>query len=423
MFELVVGFWRNKMKMIKVSHVFVGLAILFLMACSDNRQAGPSSEVPVIGQIVFDDLGSKDSSQTLVVVEITAANLNRKSIQVDPGLTSYEVELDKGKSYRVRLENTQGVVSHSKTINVADSDTNELIEIDLPVKKYAEYKIQFNEELPDTLYSPNTLPATKDENGAWTVLLDKKDTTLFTLNEKLKLWKMEQKTQSLELSSQEKSLKLYNLGVKSGSLCGTVEMGANEICDTRENRIYRTTQIGNNIWLGEDLKFQTGLSFSVDGRADTNAETDSFYCLDGKSSNCEELGVQYGISLLLKDGAWKEFCPNGWRQASFDDWDELLGVLGAAVGRDSLKKSNVISLPKNKMNQLLMKRYQGQDSYEFGATLPISEVKIESEVVTRFYPIPAVEKAEMSIEISNNDQSFISQRALNGFFPIRCVRK
>lgn len=412
---------KDRESKMKITQILCWISVILLVACTDNRQAGPSSEVPVIGQIVFDDLGSKDSSQTLVLVEINDDGLVSKSMNVEPGLTSYEVELEKGKAYRVRLENSSGVLSHSKTINVAVSDSSKLVEIDLPIKTYAKVKIQFNEEEPDTLYSPSGVISIKDENDAWTVLLDVEDTTLFTLNEELKLWKVEQKKQSLELSSKDESLKLYNLGVKTGELCGAVEVGANEFCDIRENRIYRTTQIGNKTWLGEDLKFQTGLIYSVDGQ--TSKTSGKFYCLDGKTINCDELGVQYEISLLLNEGIWNDFCPDGWRQASFDDWDELLGVLGAAVGRDSLKKSSVINLAGSKTSQLLMNRYDGMDSYEFGATLPISDSSDELEIVTRFYPIPAVEKTEMSIEISNNDQSFISQRDLVGFYPIRCVKK
>ena len=88
----------------------------------------------------------------------------------------------------------------------------------------------------------------------------------------------------------------------------TVVMGG--MIDSRDGQTYKTVTIGTQVWMAENLNYET-----------TNS-----YCYDDDPSNCSKYGRLYTWA------AATTACPIGWHLPSDDEWNTLF----TAVGGDSV---------------------------------------------------------------------------------------
>ncbi len=81
------------------------------------------------------------------------------------------------------------------------------------------------------------------------------------------------------------------------------------ITDHRDGQIYKTVKIGNQVWMAENL----------------NYETENSYCYDDRMSNCLKYGRLYKWTVAL------DACPAGWHLPDTTEWKTLIDTLGGAT--------------------------------------------------------------------------------------------
>ena len=154
--------------------------------------------------------------------------------------------------------------------------------------------------------------------------------------------------------------------VKSGSSTKPCVVGEDENCfkDSRDGQTYRTVQIGTQIWMAENLNFETGNSF----------------CYDDEKSNCTKYGRLYTWGAAIDSvGKYSKnakgcgntedctptypvrgICPEGWHLPDTTEWWVLIDLAGGEDDAGKVLKST--SGWKNNGN--------GTDEFGFNA-LPV----------------------------------------------------
>ena len=96
------------------------------------------------------------------------------------------------------------------------------------------------------------------------------------------------------------------------------ESGRGTFVDERDGQVYKYTTIGNQVWMAENL----------------NYETDYSICYDNGDSDCNFWGRYYSLQENNDENGKLDYarvdsvCPMGWHVPSNDEWLELINVVG-----------------------------------------------------------------------------------------------
>ncbi|MDR2581217.1 MAG: hypothetical protein LBC85_09530 [Fibromonadaceae bacterium] len=112
----------------------------------------------------------------------------------------------------------------------------------------------------------------------------------------------------------------------NGGSSSSSSLDSDSFVDTRDNQIYKWVEIGNQIWMAENLNY--------------NAEGSQ--CFDNDASNCATYGRLYSWATALDlapncnsstcasqiQAYHQGVCPPGWHLATYDDWTTLTNFAG-----------------------------------------------------------------------------------------------
>jgi uncharacterized protein (TIGR02145 family) len=91
--------------------------------------------------------------------------------------------------------------------------------------------------------------------------------------------------------------------------------------DSRDKKTYKSVKIGDQIWMAENLNYDTKGSL----------------CYENKPDNCKKYGRLYDWNTAVK------ICPSGWHLPNDKEWEALLNFAGSVKGKVAGKKFKAIS--------------------------------------------------------------------------------
>lgn len=139
-----------------------------------------------------------------------------------------------------------------------------------------------------------------------------------------------------------------------------------EMTDSRDGKTYKTIEIGNQVWMAENLAFLPEVTFEDEWGSNTEQQYAVYGYTPGsgnetvegakQSDNYKTYGVLYNWSAAMANNqsstenssGVKGICPSGWHLPSDEEWKELEMTLGMTQDQvDSLgwrgKNKNISS--------------------------------------------------------------------------------
>ena len=121
----------------------------------------------------------------------------------------------------------------------------------------------------------------------------------------------------------------------------TVEKGL--MTDSRDGQTYETVKIGTQMWMAQNLNFET---------------TEGSYCYRDSAKYCSKYGRYYTW------GAAKKACPSGWHLPTEADFKTLIGAVGGASDAEA---SYVLKSTNGWIDAGVDLSGNGTDDYSFAA--------------------------------------------------------
>ena len=141
----------------------------------------------------------------------------------------------------------------------------------------------------------------------------------------------------------------------------------NTMTDSRDGKTYRTVKIGNQVWMAENL----------------NYETEKSYCYNDSTENCAKYGRFYEWNAAMRA------CPEGWHLPLLEEFKTLVDALG-----DSAMAGSKLKSTSGWLNDL-----NGTDDYGF-TVLPIGGKSASGKYINKEWLADFWSSTESAVEFA-----------------------
>lgn len=132
----------------------------------------------------------------------------------------------------------------------------------------------------------------------------------------------------------------------------SVSVSFGTMTDSRDNQVYKTTTIGEQTWMAENLDYAyteptamlDSSSFCYNNKADSCAKYGRLYLWSAAMDSAAKFsddgaGCGNGTTCSLS-GAVRGICPEGWHLPSKEEWEILFANVGGQGDADAALKSS-----------------------------------------------------------------------------------
>ncbi|MBO7414541.1 MAG: fibrobacter succinogenes major paralogous domain-containing protein [Fibrobacter sp.] len=106
-----------------------------------------------------------------------------------------------------------------------------------------------------------------------------------------------------------------------------------EMTDSRDGQVYKTVEIGEQLWMAENLNYEVDESFCYNDSSEYCAKYGRLYKWAAALGMPDSL-CGYRHRCPLPSGDIQGVCPSGWHLPSVDDWQTLFGAIDDEYERE-----------------------------------------------------------------------------------------
>ena len=146
---------------------------------------------------------------------------------------------------------------------------------------------------------------------------------------------------------------------------------ANTLKDLRDGKTYRTTKIGGQVWMAENLNYETPNSYCYNDSAEYCEKYGRLYTIAAAVDSIgtfSSTGVGCGLGVKCSlEGTVRGACPSGWHLPDADEWKALFITAGADVKSENpLRPDMNVHQTFKVADKLMSKSGWGHVSYIMG---------------------------------------------------------
>ena len=123
---------------------------------------------------------------------------------------------------------------------------------------------------------------------------------------------------------------------------GYTQVKYDTLVDLRDGKKYKTVEIGNQVWMAENLNYGKFISTKQE-----YLEEENKYCYNNEESNCGLYGGLYNWQQVSS----QSLCPEGWHVPSKKEWEALSSFLGEKIAGKKSKASPNDVIPWDGTNE------------------------------------------------------------------------
>ena len=250
-----------------------------------------------------------------------------------------------GDTVFVRSEKADFVCVGGKWTNLDSLDSSNrdtpIIESDLVVATFDDLPVCTVKREGVTTYIKDEKKAYVCTDGNWKEDVKKTDDSSLSLS----CSSITQSSSSLDSpsSSSAKSSSSQKPISSSSHIPETANATTGTMTDSRDGQVYKIVTIGKQVWMAQNL----------------NYETDASYCYKNQSDNCNKYGRLYTWADAMDSaGTWSSngaecgyaktcspiypvrgVCPKDWHLPTYNEWESLFSAVGGRSGAGLMLKS------------------------------------------------------------------------------------
>jgi len=179
--------------------------------------------------------------------------------------------------------------------------------------------------------------------------------------------------------------------------------------DSRDGRQYKTTKLGKQTWLGENLAY-----IPNDCPGYENCHFSVYPCLKNSFSNLKEIQEDeyyQGLGIMYSYEIANKVCPSGWRLPDMSDYQNLVSYLGG---------------PEVAADKLIGYGFDPEDHFDGNTSLSGFSAKrfsmsCSATICATFWMIDNLRKGVNTISIGGRKP--ISYFDSTTFTAIRCIKQ
>ena len=262
------------------------LMVVFLVSCGDDGSSARSYEQAFETSSSLRD----DNKSSSVDNSSSSQTIDKSSSSIKNGISSSMVEKKDSSSSKVLNESSCSMKNESSSSSVEKENSSSSIK---------------NESSSSSVEKENSSSSIENESSSSPVKTEESSSSLID----------EKSSSSIQSSSSMNSI---------------YDAENNTLTDLRDNRVYKTVTIGEQIWMAENLNYMpedtAGTLYSggtVCGGGEENATEDSKMC-----SVTGRLYLKKVAQQNMTINKYQGICPDGWSIPMEQSWKKLIEFLG-----------------------------------------------------------------------------------------------